>query len=391
MTPKERVKMALAHKEADRVPTGEFATDYRIVEQVLGRETFWRGKTKMIQALWDGRRDEVVESQKKDIVEFTLKLGLDMVPVNLVYSKDLEVEKPRKIDHETWEDSQGNILRYSALTEDIIILKRGDKPAPPPKKSSKPVQPGPYVPDESEMELVNYVIEKLGDTHFIFARPGGKPGVGYGYTQNYEAQYIRIIEDPEGVLRSGMSGAESLAHYIKPFIEAGVDGFAIGQDYGFNSGPFMSPKHFAELYYPPMKRQCEIIHEYGLPVLWHSCGNNRLILDKMIESGMDAYQAIQPVEKIDEIKQLYGDKITLWGGVSTDSLCRDTSEDIRQQTLFSLKHCAKNGGFILGSSHSLTVGTKYDNYMAMLDTLREYGNYPIDIKEDIPEPNWAMA
>ena len=219
MTPKERVKMALAHKEPDRVPTGEFATDYRIVEQVLGRESFWRGKAKMVQALWDGRRDEVVESQKKDIVEFTLKLGLDMVPVNLVYSKDIEVEKPRRIDHETWEDRQGNILRYSALTEDIIILKRGDKPAPPPKK---PTPPGPYIPDESEMELVNYVMEKLGDTHFIFARPGGRPGVGYSYTQNFEAQYIRIIEDPDGVLRSGMSGAESLAPYIKPFVATRV-------------------------------------------------------------------------------------------------------------------------------------------------------------------------
>jgi len=384
MTPKERVKMTLEHKEPDRVPTGEFATDYRVMEDVLGRESFWRGKAKMIKAMWDGRRDEVVESMKRDIVEFTLKLDLDMVPVNMVYHKDIEVERPRQIDDETWEDNRGNILRYSSLTEDIIILKRGNKPAPPSQ------QLGPF-PDESEMELVNYVIEKLGETHFIFARPGGRPGVGYGYTQGFEAGYIRIIEDPDGVLRAGMAGAEGLAAHLKPFIEAGVDGFAIGQDFGFNSGPFMSPKHFAELYFPPMKRRCDIIHEYGLPVFWHSCGNNRLILNKMVEAGMDAYQAIQPVEKIEEIKELYGDKITLWGGVSTDSFARGTPEDIRQQTLFSLKHCAPVGGFILGSSHSLTVGTKYENYMAMIDTLHKYGNYPIDIKEDIPEPNWAPA
>ncbi|MBM4045257.1 MAG: hypothetical protein FJ279_09100, partial [Planctomycetes bacterium] len=109
MTPKERVKLALAHKEADRVPVGEFAIDYKLIEAVLGRETFLRGKTKLTKALWAGRRDEVVESMKKDLVEFTLKTGLDMVAVNLVPGKNQKFDVPRQIDDYTWEDRAGNI------------------------------------------------------------------------------------------------------------------------------------------------------------------------------------------------------------------------------------------------------------------------------------------
>lgn len=76
MISKQRVIAELEHREPDRVPTGEFATDYPIIEQLLGGETFWRGKAKMIKALWEGRRHEVVESQKRDIAEFTLKLEI---------------------------------------------------------------------------------------------------------------------------------------------------------------------------------------------------------------------------------------------------------------------------------------------------------------------------
>jgi uroporphyrinogen decarboxylase len=153
----------------------------------------------------------------------------------------------------------------------------------------------------------------------------------------------------------------------------------------------MSPRHFREIYFPAMRRQCEIIHAAGKPVLFHSCGNNRLLLERMLETGMDCYQAIQPVERIEEIKALYGERLALWGGVATSSLAAATPEQIRQQTLFSLKHCAPGGGFILSSSHSLTIGTRLENYRMLLDTNRRRGAYPISIPEDIPEPAWAMA
>jgi len=384
VTPKQRVLAALDHHEPDRVPTGEFATDYSVIEQALGRPTFWRGKRRYYEALWEGRRDEVVESLKRDIVDFTLALDLDMVPVNLVPHRDFPFRQPKQLDDDTWEDEQGNLLRYSHQTEDIGLVRPGDKPAPPLEFELPPE------PDVSELELVHHVVQALGDTHFVFCRPGRFTGLGYvaGWSQD---MFLRVADDPEGVAAAELRGAEYVASAIPPFVAAGVDGVALGADYGFNSGPFVSPATFAQVYAPALRRQCEIVHGVGWQVLFHSCGNNRLILDQMVDAGIDAYQAIQPIEKIEEIKQLFGDRLTLWGGVSTDTLVRGTPEEVRRQTLFVLKHCAPGGGLILSSSHSVPAKTPLANYRAMVETIHERGHYPIDIPEEIPEPGWGGA
>jgi hypothetical protein len=382
MTPKERVIAALAHREPDRVPTGEFATDYSVIDAALGRPTFWRAKRRYFEALWNGRRDEVVASLKRDIVDFTLALGLDMVPVNLMPHKDFPFRAPKPLDPDTWEDERGNIIQYSHETEDIGLVRPGTRPAPASDFRLPPEL------DASELELVHHVVEALGRTHFVFCRPGRFGGLGY--TAGWSAdRFIRVAEAPEAVAAEEMRSAEASREQIRPFAAAGVDGVAIGADYGFNSGPFVSPATFAKVYAPAMKKRCDIIRELGLPCLFHSCGNNRLILDQMVAAGMDAYQAIQPIERIEEIKQLFGARLTLWGGVSSDTLCRGTPEQVRQQALFTLKHCAPGGGLILSSSHSLMVRTPLPNYRALLDTLRQRGTYPISIPEPIAQPAWA--
>ena len=384
MTPKERVMAALAHDEPDRVPVGEFAIDHSLMDQVLGRPTFWRGKRRYAEALWQGRRDEVVESMKRDVVEFTQKVGQDMVCVMGAPHRDYPFEAPKQIAEDMWEDANGNILKYSAETEDIGIHRESGRGLYRPEFELPPA------PDASEMELVHYVIEKLGKTHYVYARPSRFYGVGA--TKGWsEERFLRVADDPEGVAQGEMRGAEGLRKAIEPFAEAGVDGVSIGNDYGFNSGPFVSPETFRKIYWPGMKRRCDIVHEFGMPALFHSCGNNRIILDQMVESGMDAYQAIQPIERIEEIKQLFGDRITLWGGVSTDTLQRGTPDQVRQQALFTIKHCAPGGGLILGSSHSVVVRTPLANYRAMLDAVQERGVYPIDIPEEIPQPCWGGA
>jgi uroporphyrinogen decarboxylase len=384
MTPKERVLSALDHHEPDRVPTGEFATDHSVIEEALGRPTYWRGKRRYYEALWDGRRDEVVESMKRDIVDFTLALGLDMVPVHAVPHRDFPFRRPTQLDQDTWEDERGNILQYSHQTEDIGLVRPGNRPAPPSDFALPPEM------DASELELVSHVVRELGQTHFIFVRPGRFGGLGYiaGWTED---MFLRVADDPEGVAAGEMRAAEHLEAAVRPFIEAGVDGVAIGADYGHNHGPFVSPATFAKVYAPALRRQCDILHALGMPCLLHSCGNNRLILDQMVDAGIDAYQAIQPIERIEEIKRLFGDRLVLWGGVSTDTLVRGTPTEVRHQALFTLKHCAPGGGLILSSSHSVPVKTPLANYGAMVETVRERGTYPIDIGEELPQPSWGGA
>jgi hypothetical protein len=131
VTQKERVRAAIEHREPDIVPVGEWIIDYEPASLVLGRPTFVRGKANLAGALWDGRRDEIVDSIKRDTVELARRLDVDLVCADLVWPKGVQYERPEQIDHETWRDRNGNVLRYSELTKDLMILKQGDGPTDP--------------------------------------------------------------------------------------------------------------------------------------------------------------------------------------------------------------------------------------------------------------------
>ena len=50
-----------------------------------------------------------------------------------------------------------------------------------------------------------------------------------------------------------------------------------------------------------------------------------------------------------------------------EELISGTPETVRKTVRKAMEECAPGGGFILGPSHSIAYGTKYDNFMAMLD------------------------
>ena len=81
MNGKERVKTTLSLQQPDRVPTGENDVDYVLVEQLLGRETLYNSRWKEKEALWDGRRDEIVADYGTTLVDLARTLEWDYVRV----------------------------------------------------------------------------------------------------------------------------------------------------------------------------------------------------------------------------------------------------------------------------------------------------------------------
>lgn len=66
-------------------------------------------------------------------------------------------------------------------------------------------------------------------------------------------------------------------------------------------------------------------------------------------------------------KKEFGDRLVLWGGVPAEELALGTPESVRKAVRRAMEEAAPGGGFILGPSHSVACGTKYANFMAMLD------------------------
>jgi len=383
MTPKERVLTAIAHEEPDRVPVGEWQYGPEIARPVLGDECLWLGGLSRSQALWDGRRDEVVRQWKTGLVKLADHYQWDAVLVHLVIGRDTPIDVPERIAHDRWRFPDGKVLTYSEETDRLFVTERGaPPPSPPPTPAPAPAKPAPppYVePAESEFEVVRHVVRELGDTHFVFsAALGGHPQLRFSDASVSEVeQWVKLYEDPDAFLEARLRYVDTPAARggVEKVKAEGVDGVAWGWDFGCTTGPFMSPDMFRRAILPYLSALCDLIHSYGLLMLLHSCGNNQPLMDMIVEAGVDVYQSIQTEMDIIKMKQRYGRNITLWGGVPAGDLVMGTPEQVKREGIKYVEACKPGGGYIYGTTHSVMPAAKHENYLAMLEALRECGSY----------------
>jgi len=374
---KKRVKDALALRVPDRIPFGEFAIDFDTAERIIGHETYHRAKAKSQIALWEGRRDEVVQSWKEDAVELYRKLDiLDIVTVSLAPPRDYEPDPPMKIGDGVWEDRHGRIYRYSDVTQDITCVHDPVAEAYVPRMEEFTGEVEVSAPDPSVFEVVDAVIAALGDEKYIAGPSGGE--IGIVYLGGQENGMVAMIQHPDIVRAAADRELEIQNQNDQWYIRPGQDGVLWGFDFGYNTGPFISPRMFRELFLELNKARVENIHRvYGMPVLKHACGNNWAYMDMFIEMGYDCYQSIQASAGMDlaALKARYGGRICLWGGVPVETLVSGTPDEVRRDVRHAVESAKEGGGYIFGSTHSIAVGTKYDNFMAMLDEFVRWRGY----------------
>ncbi len=366
MTGKERAKAAFGGGIPDVIPIGEFAVDFDTAEKIIGHETYFRNKAKTMIGYWEGRRDEVVESWKKDSVELYKKLDLDIATAWLVPPKDAEFEKPKKLDESTYEFSDGRIMKYSDVTVDFTIIfdPNADKLPDPSEFENRDFK---YL-DESCFETVEYVGREIGEEKYIGFQWGDEEAtmILFGGMEN---GLMTMLTDPEYVKKALEQKTLQANYRDSQLKKYNIDGVVFGHDFAHTNGPFFSPDMFRDLSLPSAKSRCESLHSHGYQVLKHACGNNWKLMDSFVEAGYDCYQSIQASASMDlkKVKKEYGGKMSLWGGVAVENLVSGTADDIKNDIDYAVKYAAPNGGFILGASHSIAVGSNYDNYMTMLD------------------------
>jgi uroporphyrinogen decarboxylase len=372
MTSKERVITTLQGGIPDQVPIGEFAVDYDAVEKIIGHETYFRAKAKSQIAFWDGRHDEVAESYLKDHIELHERLELDIV--NFCWAtweipQETDDAPPRKIDDTTWEDKYGRIFKYSDVTQDITCVEDPVQKNKTLTLAEYEAEPEPVVRDARSAHILDTVIHRFKDEKFICGPCSGEIWI-HSLGLGFEESLMELIQNPDAVktVLNYVVKQQNLAD--EAIIHPDSDGILWGADYGFKTGTFISPQMFKEIFLEPIKARVQNIHEkHGKYLMKHCCGNINGIMEMFLECGFDAYQSIQPTAHMDicEIKKQYGDTITLWGGVAVENIISGTADDVRQDVRRAMA-CAKPGGrFILGSSHSIAVGSNFDNFMAMLD------------------------
>jgi uroporphyrinogen decarboxylase len=111
------------------------------------------------------------------------------------------------------------------------------------------------------------------------------------------------------------------------------------------------------------------VHNAGLPVSIHSCGDITAIIPDLIEIGVNMICPLQ-AEAMDFkfLKKEYGKDLAFWGGVSTQkTLPFGSPEDVRREIREHIKVLGKGGGYILAPSHELQKDIPLENMLAFID------------------------
>jgi len=420
MISRERVKLAINHKEADRIPldlgstlvTGIQASVYAKLKSALGIS---KGLVKVYDPF---QMLAEVEDEVKQL------LGVDtygiQLPVTLFGYKNENWKKFRMFDG-TEVLISGN-FEYDLLENgDIVQYPKGDRSAPPSGKMPKGgyyfdviVRQEPI--DESKLDPKEWVeqtyslytdedleyLEKTSRWYYKntdYSLVGNFWGAGFGDIAIVPGPHIPY---PKGIrdVEEWYVSAITRKHYIKEIFqyqlelqmknlkmyrEAVQDRIDIivmsGTDFGAQDGPLISPNLYREVFKPLHKVMNDWVHENtNWKTFYHSCGSNVDFLDDFVSAGVDILNPVQISAAgmdPDFLKKNYGDKLVFWGGgVDTQkTLPFGTPENVKEEVENNMFIFGKGGGFVFNTVHNIQATVPIDNLVTMFETVREKGTY----------------
>ncbi len=156
-----------------------------------------------------------------------------------------------------------------------------------------------------------------------------------------------------------------------------IDCTTSGDDFGTQTGPFMSTAMFDELVMPYFKERVEFTKTFtGAFFKHHTCGSVHNLIPSLINCKVDILNPIQPgVYHMEHarLKKDFGDRIAFWGGIDTQHLLPEGSaDDVKAEVRRVLAIMDRNGGYILSPAHTIQRDVPAENVMAIYDGARAY-------------------
>jgi len=155
-----------------------------------------------------------------------------------------------------------------------------------------------------------------------------------------------------------------------------IDVILFGDDLGAQTAPQMSPAMYREFFKPrhaAMWRRAKELAD--VKVMLHCCGEVRALLPDLIDAGLDAINPVQiscPGMDAPELKAAFGRDLVFWGGgCDTQTVLPTASpEAVADHVRRQVAALAPGGGFVFQQVHNILANVPPENVIAMLDAVR---------------------
>ncbi len=200
------------------------------------------------------------------------------------------------------------------------------------------------------------------------------------FIRGFENYMMDYYTNPEFAKRLSDILTDFFVEMTKEAIALGADAVVEAEDYSGTRGLWMSVDMLSKFVIPGLRKVIKVVKDANIPFIKHCDGDLWPIMDLLVNEGIDCLNPIEPDAGMDigEVKKMYGNRISLWGNIDCANLLTfKKPEDVINATKECIKKASYGGGHILSSSNTIHSAVPIENFMAMINTAREYGKYPM--------------
>lgn len=341
----ERVSLTLQHREPDRVPV------YPLLNSVS------RKALGITYEEWSKDAKKCAES----IIKATEEIGADVISTLV----DLTVEAADWGQEVVYHDnlaanpnSNNRLIKSADEYDKIGILNPRETP-----RMSEHIELARllYEAKGQEMPIVGFVFAPLGVLSMM---------------RGQEEMFVELIRCPQKMQGALRNITETLKEYCAALIEAGCH--AIMFDTLYASRTIMSAKMWDANEGIYVEELANFVREKGAMVMIHNCGNGVYFKEQIERTNPVAisYQHI-PFDCTDmaEVKEKYGDQVTLIGHIEPGWLYAATEEELREMCRNQIDAYKKDGGFILATGCEYPALMDFEYAKIIVEEAKTYGKY----------------
>ena len=383
MTSKERLEVALSHKEPDRVPFDLDGTDTSGISIIALKN--WL---------------ELNGTQKSSLKFSSLicQLGLmeeDVLQQFKVDTRCLRATPPSNFTLNIQEEGEHSILTDEWGTRWKMPIEHGfyyDIDVSPLGSFTSPraveEYPWPDPRDPSRYEHLKEKAESIEATSqagIVLERNTGGIFETSWWMRGFENFLMDLAANPSMACAIMDNVVEFKMVYWEKALQKVKDDILVmaeADDLGAQSGLLFSPEMYRKYLKPRHKKLFSFMKKQApdVKLFYHSCGAIYDVMPDLIELGVDILNPIQVSARNMDTKKLkkeFGKDLVFWGGgVDTQKILPYGSEqDVRDEVKRRIDDLAPGGGFVFAPVHCIQQDAPPENIQAMWETVQEYGKY----------------
>jgi uroporphyrinogen decarboxylase len=191
-------------------------------------------------------------------------------------------------------------------------------------------------------------------------------------TKLFDALLTKLCEVLDGFYDAFLS-------VVGPYVQV----VEMADDLGTNNGPMFNPEIYRKFMKPKHKKTIELIKRKApqAKVMLHCDGAVRKFIPDLIEAGFDILNPIEGhLRGMDPagLKKDFGDELTFQGGVDVKTvLTQGSIADVRKEVRLRIEQMGEGGGFILAPAHNFGNDIPLQNMLAFFEAAHELGWYPL--------------